>query len=90
MVNRIVKALENKISEAKKKGSCLIDLEMKKKVIDKRDNGMNDMLTIWFPTSVDKWLGKPQFKVAEYSEDEDCRKFDTLEEVASWIVEVYC
>ena len=90
MVNRIIIALENKISESKKKGKCAIELEMKKKIIDKQDNGLNDMLTIWFPTTIDKWLGIEYFRVAEYSEDEDCRKFDTLEEVASWIVEVYC
>lgn len=89
MLNKIVKALEMKIEEAKKNGKCVIDLEMKKKVIDKQENGLNDMLAIYFPTSIDKEFGSAIFKVSEYSED-NYRKFNSLEEIATFIISAYC
>ena len=90
MLSKIVKALEIKISEAKKSGKSVVDLEMKKKVIDKQENGLNDMLAIYFPTNFDKeFFEKTEFRVSEYSQD-SFRKFDTLENVAEWIVKTYC
>ena len=89
MINNIVKALEKKIEEAKKNGKCVVDLEMKKKVIDKQENGLNDMLAIYFPTSIDKEFGREIFKVSEYSED-TYRKFNSLEAVAKFIISAYC
>lgn len=62
---------------------------MKKKVFDKEDNGLNDMLAIYFPTSIDKEFGSEIFKVSEYSED-TFRRFDSLEEVAKFIISAYC
>ena len=90
MLSKIVKALEIKISEARKSGKSVVDLEMKKKVIDKQENGLNDMLAIYFPTNFDKeFFEKTEFRVSEYSQD-SFRKFDTLENVAEWIVKTYC
>lgn len=85
----IVKALKMKIAEAKKNGKCVVDLEMKKKVFDKQDNGLNDMLAVYFPTSIDKEFEREIFKVSEYSED-TFRRFDSLEEVAKFIISAYC
>lgn len=90
MRDSIVKALEKKIAEAKANGKCVVDLEMKKKVIDTADNGLNDTLAIYFPTNFDKeFSGKSYYQVFEYSEDTS-RKFNSLEEVANWIVKTYC
>ena len=89
MANRIYKALEEKIVEARKNGKCVVDLEMRKKVIDTQDNGLNDTLAIYFPTSIDREFGNQSFRVSEYSED-NFRRFSTLKEVANWIVETYC
>ena len=86
---KVKKALEKKIAEAKKSGKCVVDLEMKKKVFDKQDNGLNDMLAVYFPTSIDKEFGGEVFKVSEYSED-TFRRFDSLEEVAKFIISAYC
>ena len=89
MTKKILKALEMKINEAyKEKGECLIDLEMKKKIID---NQYDDILMITFPTDFDKkWIGEDNvyYTVKEYSED-TFRKFHTLEDVAKWINKVY-
>ena len=85
----IVKALKMKIAEAKKNGKCVVDLEMKKKVFDKQDNGLNDMLAVYFPTSIDKEFRREIFKVSEYSED-TFRKFNSLEEVVKFIISAYC
>lgn len=89
MLNKIVKALEMKIEEAKKNGKCVLDLEMKKKVIDKQENGLNDILAINFPTSIDRAFGREYYRVSEYSED-SFRKFNTLEDIADWIIITYC
>ena len=89
MMENIVKALKMKIAEAKKNGKCVVDLEMKKKVIDKQDNGLNDILAIYFPTIVDREFGREYFTVSEYSED-TFRKFNSLDEVAKFIISVYC
>ena len=62
---------------------------MKKKVFDKQDNGLNDMLAVYFPTSINKEFGREIFKVSEYSED-TFRRFDSLEEVAKFIISAYC
>lgn len=86
---KVKKALEEKIAEAKKNGKYVVDLEMKKKVIDKQDNGLNDILAIYFPTSIDKKFGGEIFRVSEYSED-TFRKFDSLEEVVKFIISTYC
>lgn len=86
---KVKKALEEKIEEAKKNGKCVVDLEMKKKVFDKQDNGLNDILAVSFPTSIDKVFGKEFFTVSEYSED-TFRRFDSLEEVAKFIISAYC
>lgn len=89
MINKIVKELENKINVAKKNGKCVIDLEMKKKVIDTQDNGLNDILAINFPTSIDKEFGRVYYRVSEYSED-SFRRFNNLEDIAEWIIKTYC
>ena len=86
---KVKKALEEKIAEAKKNGKCVVDLEMKKKVFDKQDNGLNDMLAVYFPTSIDKEFRREIFKVSEYSED-TFRKFNSLEEVVKFIISAYC
>ena len=62
---------------------------MKKKVFDKQDNGLNDMLAVYFPTSINKEFGRETFEVSEYSED-TFRRFDSLEEVAKFIISAYC
>lgn len=89
MLGRMVKELERKIETAKKNGKCALDLEMKKKVIDTQDNGLNDMLFISFPTKVDTELGRTYYNVSEYSE-ETARKFNSLTDLSKWIIATYC
>lgn len=89
MKTLIVAGLKNKIELAKKAGKCVADLNMKKKVIDTVDNGLNDMLAVYFPTSIDTEFGGEYYRVSEYSED-SFRKFNTLEDVADWIIKTYC
>lgn len=89
MKKLIVEGLKKRIELAKKDGKCVVDLEMKKKVIDTQNNGLNDMLAINFPTSIDKDFGYEYYRVSEYSED-SFRRFNNLEDIAEWIIKTYC
>ena len=46
--------LEQKIISARKNGKCVVDLEMDKKIIDNQNNGLNDVIAIYFPNYFDK------------------------------------
>jgi hypothetical protein len=95
MKQRIVKELQKRIEEAKKDYKCAIDLQMKKSVLDtsiSADYVGHDILYISFPTKFDMEFAphyKHTYNVAEYSEA-DSRRFETLEDVAQFIIDTYC
>ena len=89
MLKVIMEELEQKIISARKNGKCVVDLEMDKKIIDNQNNGLNDVIAIYFPNYFDKdFFNKVEYKVSEYSEN-NFRKFNSLEDVAKWIISVY-
>lgn len=90
MVEKILTELEHKIAADKAKGykGCgSVNMEMPKDVFGHYDGEYTDGLIIYYPSSL-PYRSSKQYSVLEDTADLHL-KFDSLREVAEWIVKTY-